>query len=191
MIVLHNNSKVGYGILNKNIECFGLFGEGKSAISLKYKPISILKTNKVEISSWNTIKNVSNANDLEAAKDASPTVKHFTSAIAIPPFITKVVISLQDPSPGDILVAALKAADEFDVNNSNPNVPTSIDTTKAIIAFLWESHHKNIVPVGTAPTSSPTILQKARELHNINLAITSHHTSTPVIPNSSEPQLFD
>ena len=99
MVILHNNTKVGGDIINENIECFGLFGKGKLAIPLKYKLVSILKSNEVEIPSWNTIKSVSNAEDLEAAKDASPTIKHFTSAIVIPPFITKAVIVLQDPSP--------------------------------------------------------------------------------------------
>ena len=55
MVILHNNSKVGGDILNKNIECFRLFGEGKYVIALKYKPSSTLKCNKVEIPSWNTI----------------------------------------------------------------------------------------------------------------------------------------
>ena len=41
MIILHNNSKVGRDILNKNIECFSLFGEGKSTIALNNKPVFI------------------------------------------------------------------------------------------------------------------------------------------------------
>ena len=182
MIILHNNSKVGRDILNKNIECFSLFGEGKSTIALNNKPVSISKTNKVEIPSWNIIKTVTNADDLEVANDASPTIKHFTSAIDIPLFIMKAIISLQDPSPADILIAALKAAEEFDTNNTDPNIPTSTDTMKVIIPFLWVSHHKNIAAVGTAPASSPKIQKRARELHDINLAFTPPprvHSSLP------------
>ena len=182
MIILHNNSKVGRDILNKNIECFSLFGEGKSTIALNNKPVSISKTNEVEIPSWNIIKTVTNADDLEVANDASPTIKHFTSAIDIPLFIMKAIISLQDPSPADILIAALKAAEEFDTNNTDPNVPTSTDTMKVIIPFLWVSHHKNIAAVGTAPASSPKIQKRARELHDINLAFTPPprvHSSLP------------
>lgn len=105
--ILHHNSKVGGGLLNPTINHFGLFGCGKIATPFKFKPTSILKINKIDAPSWDTIKSIKNKEDLQAARDATPNIHHFTSAIATPLFLAKALIAMEASGASDIFMEAL------------------------------------------------------------------------------------
>ena len=77
MVIVHHNTKIGGGLLNPTVEHFGLFGDGSTAIPLKYKPTSILMINEVESPAWDTINAIKDAADLQAARDENPTIRHF------------------------------------------------------------------------------------------------------------------
>ena len=104
MIFLHHNLKIGGGLLNPKVEHYGLFGNGAMAIPFKWKPASILKINKMDAPSWDTIKTSKSPEDLEATREAMPNLCHFTSAISIPPFLTKALMRLNAPSVSDVFL---------------------------------------------------------------------------------------
>ena len=71
MIVLHhNNTKIGGGLLTPSVEYFGLFGNGEVATPFIFKPTTILHVNEVECLSWKTIKAIKNKAGIESTKDA-------------------------------------------------------------------------------------------------------------------------
>ena len=85
MTILHHNTKVGGDLLCPNIEYFGLFGQGAVAMPFKFKSTALLKVNEIDSPSWATIQAIATPADLTAARDATPNLRHFTSAIVIPP----------------------------------------------------------------------------------------------------------
>ena len=84
MMLLHQISKVGGDILNKNIEYFGLFGETNVAIATKFKDKAILHTNEVELPCWATLSIVTTEDGVESAKDSNASPVFTKSAMSIP-----------------------------------------------------------------------------------------------------------
>ena len=173
MMILHHNTKIGGSLLNPNTEHFGLFGHEKQAIPLKFKPESILKVNEVETPSWATIQNVTTTEDLNAARDANPVLCHFTSAIAIPPFLTKELISMQAPSPADVYMKTLQVFEDFDRDKAE-SVRDSTAISETILTYLWGVHHNLITPVATSPHVSPQITQSVINSHRENITLPPH-----------------
>ena len=124
MMILHHNTKIIGTLLSPSTEHFGLFGHEKHAIPFKFKPESILKVNDIETPSWATIQAIKNPEDLEVARDATPNMRHFTSAITIPPFLTKELITMQAPSPADVYMKILQVSEDFDKDKAD-TVPAS------------------------------------------------------------------
>ena len=168
MIILHHNTKIGGGLLNPTVEHFGLFGGGTTAIPLKYKPMSILTINEVESPAWDTIKAIKTPEDIEAARDANPTIRHYPNAVSLPPFITKALLPLESPTAADMFMATIEAANEFDKNKED-TVPSATESLKEILPYLWAAHHKKIGTVETSPHISKEIARKSTLFHNTEI----------------------
>ena len=164
MVILHHNTKIGGGLLNPKIEHFGIFGGGSTAHPFKYKPTSILTINEVESPAWDTIKTIASPEDLEAARDANPTIRHFPNAVSLPPFITQALINLESPTAADMYIAVLKAAEVFDKDKAD-TVPSATESLKEILPYLWAAHHKKIGTVETSPHISKDITNISSSLH--------------------------
>ena len=163
MIVLHHNLTIGGGLLTPSVEHFDLFGNGEVATPFKFKPTSILQVNEVECHSWKTIKAIKTRAHIESSKYASPNIKHFTSAMAIPPYLTQSIISLQAPFVAGIFLETLKVAAAHN-KDKTASVPTYTESLKEIIVHLWTAHHGHIKSVKTSPHVSPAISKLVNKL---------------------------
>ena len=133
MIILHHNTKIGGDLLCPRAEHFGIFGHDEVVIPFKFKPKSILKINEINAPSWPTIQAIKTTEDLEAVRDATPNLRHFTSAISIPPYLTKYLMTLQGPSASDVYMEILRISEIFDTEKEDP-VPASAEINKDILA---------------------------------------------------------
>ena len=166
MIIFHHNTRIGGGLLNSTVEHCGLFGGGTSAIPFKCKPTVILTINEVESPAWDTIKLIKTTEELQAARDANPTIRHFPNAVSLPPFLTKALISLEAPTAADVFMATISAAEKFDTDKA-ASVPASTDTLKEVLYYLCAARHKHIGTVEISAHVSKAIQDKAATLHKI------------------------
>ena len=135
MIILHHNTQIGGGLLKPKVEQFGLFGGRKTVTPLKYKPTSMLTINEVESPAWDTIKAIQTSEDLEASRNANPTICHFPNTVSLLPFITKALIWLKAPTAVDVFMATLEAANDFEKDIAD-TVPSATENLKDIIPYL-------------------------------------------------------
>ena len=136
MMLLHQLNKVGGDIINKKTEYFGLFGDSNNAIPMKFNEESILHANEVECPSWATLSIVTTEYEVELAKDANACPMFMTSAMPLPPFITKHLIHLNSPTAAQVYVESQLAAKIFD-REKGPLIPASSATLKTLLPFLW------------------------------------------------------
>ena len=124
MMLLHQVSTVGGDILNKIQEHFGLFGSSNAAIPMKFASKALLQSNEVECPSWATLSMVTTEEGVQQAKelDFGPSPVFMTSALSIPPFITKHLLPLNSPSAAKTFVEAQLAAKIFDTEKK-PTTP--------------------------------------------------------------------
>ena len=174
MTILHHNTKIGGDLLCPQAEHFGLFGHDTVAMPFKFKPESILKINEVDSPSWATIQAIQTPEDLETARDITPNLRHFPSAMAIPPYLTQALMSLQGPSASDVYMEVLRVSTEFD-REKEDSVPPSTEINKDILPYLWGVHNKLIEPVSISPHVSKTITNLVDDIHSQNL----HSKPTP------------
>ena len=190
MTILHHNTKVGGDLLCPDAEYFGLFGQGKVAMPFKFKPTSILKVNEVDSPSWDTIQAIKTPDDLTAARDATPNLRHFTSAIAIPPYLTQALMSLQGPSVADIFMEVLRVLALFDTEKEE-SVPQTSETNKDILSYLWGVHNDLIESVPTSPHVSSTITKLVKEIHSKSLHTTPTPSATVDLTDPTRDRYFD
>ena len=174
MTILHHNTKIGGDLLCPQAEHFGLFGHEKVATPFKFKPKSILKINEIDAPSWAIIQAIQTPADLEAARDITPNLRHFTSAIAIPPYLTQALMNLQGPSASEVYMEVLRVSEIFD-SEKEDSVPPSTEINKDILTYLWGVHKNLIEPVSTSPHVSSTITNLVKAIHMQNL----HTKATP------------
>ena len=181
MMLIHQVSKVGGDLLNPRVEYFGLSGFGESAVPVKFCPKSILAINEIESPSWATLKAVTTPAGLEAAKDANPEPKIYTSAIPLPPFLTKVTAPHRAPSAGDIYFLCLEAGEKYDAEKEASDPPASA-TLKLLLPYLLAANLDDIASVPTSAQVSQKIELKNIELHKTFISqpklITQATTST-------------
>ena len=84
MMIIHQLSKIGGDLLNPKVEYFGLTGFGSNAVPIRFCPKSILTITEVETPSWTTINSITDTASFDAARDANPTIMHFTNATPSP-----------------------------------------------------------------------------------------------------------
>ena len=192
MMLLHQLNKVGGTIINKTTEYFGLFGDSNNAIPMKFNETSILHANEVECPSWATLIIVTTEDEVELAKDANACPTFMTSAMPLPPFITKHLIHLNSPTAAQVYVETQLAAKIFD-REKGPLIPASSATLKTLLPFLWSAHHKKIQSVPTTPSVSDTIKQKCKVMHEIFASLSPE--STPNTSNNTngntDPSVFE
>jgi len=135
MTILHHNTKLGGDLLCPQAEHFGLFGYDRVGIPFKLKPESLLKINEIDAPSWTTIQAIKTPENLAAARDATPNLRYFTSAIAIPPFLTTALMALLGPSATDVFMEVLRASTKLDAQKES-SAPASTEINKDISAYL-------------------------------------------------------
>ena len=129
MMLLHQVSTVGGDIINKNEEHFGLFGATSTAIPMKFTSKAILHCNEVECPFWATLRMVTTEEGVQNAKDANVNPIFMTSALSIPPFLTKYLLPLNSPSAAAVLVEAQLATKVFDTSKE-PGIAASATSMK-------------------------------------------------------------
>jgi len=135
MTILHHNTKLGGDLLCRQAEHFGPFVHDKVALPLKFKPEALPKINKIDAPIWATIQTIKNSENLAEARDATSNLCHFTSKIAIPPFLITALMAPQGPSVADVFVEVLRASTEFNAQKE-ASVPASTEINKNILAYL-------------------------------------------------------
>ena len=190
MMLLHQVSTVGGDILNKIQEHFGLFGSSNTAIPMKFASKALLQSNEVECPSWATLSMVTTEEGVQQAKDANASPVFMTSALSIPPFITKHLLPLNSPSAAKTFVEAQLAAKIFDTEKA-PATPASASSMKKILPFLWSAHHGKIKTVPTSPQVSQAIAAACNQMHSIfkENTTTTSNSSSPT--NTTDPSVFE
>lgn len=85
----------------------------------KFKPTSLLKVNEIDFPSWATIQVTKTLEDCEVARDAISNLRHFTSAITIPPYLAQAHMSLQGPSASEVYMEILQVSEVFDTEKED------------------------------------------------------------------------
>ena len=166
MMLLHQLSTVGGDLLNRTQEHFGLFGADNAAIPMKFTSKALLHSNEVECPSWATLSLVTTIEGVHNAKDANASPVFTTSAISIPPFLTKHLLPLESPSAATTFVEAQLAAKIFDSEKAE-GIPASTSSMKKVLPFLWSAHHEKLECVPTSPQVSEAIKAACKHMHSI------------------------
>ena len=114
MKILHHNTKIGGDLICPQAEHFELCGLNEVAIPFKFKPKSILMINEIDAPSCPTIQSIKTPEDLEVARDATPNLRHFTSAISTPSYLTQALMILRGPSASDVYMEIIRISEVFE-----------------------------------------------------------------------------
>ena len=156
MVLLHQISKVGGDLLNPRVEYFGLSGFVKSTVPVKFCPESILIINEIESPGLDTLKAVTKPVSLNGTRDANPEPEFYTSAIPLPPFITKVIVPYWAPSAEDIFFLCLETCTKYAAAKEAADHPAST-TVKFLLPYLWAANLEDIAAVPTSTQISQKI----------------------------------
>ena len=150
----------------------------------------MFKSCEIEVPSWTTLKLATNEDNLEAAYDASIMILHNNIDMLITSVITQAPVHLKDPPTVDFLVGILKAGEDFDTKNSNPNIPSSEDSINKIVTFPWAAHHRKIPTVRTVLASSTLVSDNSALLHKRYLQSLTH-IPHPLVKYITKQKVFD
>lgn len=163
MTILYYNTRIGGGLLTPTVESFHLFGGGTSIPPLKYLPTSTITINEVESPAWDTVKNITTPEELQAVRNANSTIHHSPNAVSLPPLI-KALISLEFPAAANVFMATILVTEDF-YKDKLATVQGSTGSLQKLLTYIRDTHYKNIGTVEKIPKVSKAILDKTAALH--------------------------
>ena len=165
LTILHNTSKVGGTILDKDETYFSLMGGGDTAIPLVYKPSAIFKVTEIAVPTWTTLNGIKTKGDLDTAAAGRSTTK-LTSAQQIPPFLAASILLLDSPSASEVFLKFKTAAADFDKETHPAGTEPSSSSLKLLLPYLWAVHKKLIPTVPSQYSVQPSIQNATNLLHD-------------------------